>query len=380
MNKIEVHINAGGKPKSLKGPEGYLFEIDHLRFYNEGIKLLLNHLPETTGKIVFPMTGNAPVIPACAAAMNPDATVLVNEMDAHDYRMMSSSVGHFGNVEMTLKGDLDIVEEGPVHVFYQIDKNADRLLAFDILERLSKVLPAGSEVYLLIAKNRQKDFVKKLNKIFSKGTIIGKTRDASLFRGLTDSEKDIWTARRKNVEVDALGAYMEMLSRPGVFGHGRVDAGGLALYDSLELSKGESLLELGCGAGLVSLLAAVRERDNQGEETNTIHMVDSSVRAIDCAKENIDNLKLTKVSCELADKYETEQKFDVFAGNPPYYANHRIAEYFIITAAKYLKESGRVYIVSKHAAEMEELMETYGFEASTSKRRGYDITLGHFKG
>ena len=32
-----------------------------------------------------------------------------------------------------------------------------------------------------------------------------------------------------------MGAYMEMLSRPGVFSHGRVDTGGLALYDSVEL-------------------------------------------------------------------------------------------------------------------------------------------------
>ena len=88
---------------------------------------------------------------------------------------------------------------------------------------------------------------------------------------------------------------------------------------------------------------------------------------------------MTKASCELADKFETDKKYDVFAGNPPYYANHRIAEYFIVTAAKYLKSSGRVYIVSKHAEEMEQIMETYGFEAASTKRRGYDITVGYLK-
>ena len=152
MKKIEVHINAGGKPKILKGPEGISFDIDHLRFYNEGLKLL-RQLPETTGKIIFPMTGNAPVIPACAAAMNPEASIIVNEMDAHDYSYVSSSIGHFGNVEVTLKSDLDVIEEVPVHVFYQVDKNTDRLLAFDILERLSKVFTLdSSKVFYLSPK------------------------------------------------------------------------------------------------------------------------------------------------------------------------------------------------------------------------------------
>lgn len=379
MKTVKVNINGGGKPRTVIGSSGYSFDIDHLRFFNEGLKLLISHLPETDGKIIFPMTGNAPIVPACAAALNPKASIIINEMDAHDFRMMSSSVGHYSNVKVSLKSDLDEVEEGPVHVFYQVEKNADRLLAFDILERLSKVLPNASEVFLLMAKNRQKDLMKKLGKIFSKGTIIGKTRDFSLYRGLTDKEKDKWTPREKKVEVDAMGAYMEMLSRPGVFSHGRVDTGGLALYDSVELKTGESMLELGSGAGLVGLLTAIRQKEQNGSESNEIHMVDSSVRAIDCCKENIKDLALEKVSCELSDKFESDERYDVFAGNPPYYANHRIAEYFIVTAAKFLKPGGRIYIVSKHAAEMEEIMDTYGFEACSQKRRGYDITIGHLK-
>ena len=106
--------------------------------------------------------------------------------------------------------------------------------------------------------------MKKLKKVFSKGTIIGKTRDASLYRAITDSSKDIWTSREKSVEVDAMGAYIDMLTRPAVFSHGRVDTGGLALYDSVELNEGESLLELGSGAGLVGLLTAVREKESRG--------------------------------------------------------------------------------------------------------------------
>ena len=138
-------------------------------------------------------------------------------------------------------------------------------------------------------------------------------------------------------------------------------------------------MELGSGAGLVGLLTAVREKEQNGSESNEIHMVDSSVRAIDCCKNEYQKSGIEKASCELSDKFESDERYDVFAGNPPYYANHRIAEYFIVTAAKYLKPGGRIYIVSKHAEEMEEIMDTYGFEACSQKRRGYDITIGHLK-
>ena len=376
MNKIPVSIVGGGKPRAIKGPDGVLFEIDHIRHCNETLKLILSSLPKTSGKIIFPMTGNHPVIPACAAALNPDAEIIVNEIDAHDYRMMQGSIGHHENITLSLGADLAEQQGEEVFVIFQIEKSGDRLLSFDILERLSEVLPEASQVMIMMSKIRQKDFTKKFKKIFTKGTIVGKTRDSSFYRAYTDKTKAKWTPRLKDVEVDAKGALFSMATRPGVFSHGRVDVGGLALYDSLELNAGESLLELGCGAGLVSLLAAIRGKNERGVFDNEIHMVDSSCRAIDCADMNIKSLEISKVTCELADKYEGSKKFDVFAGNPPYYANHRIAEYFVITAAKHLKKGGRLYLVSKHADEMEDMAEQYGFEVESFKRRGYDITVG----
>lgn len=377
MRSVSVNINGGGKPRTIKSTQGIVFDIDHLRFFNEGVKLLLSHLPTTNeGTILFPMTGNAPVIPACAAALNPDAKVVINEIDSHDHRMMSQTVGHYSNIDITLQSDLEEIKEGPVTAFFEVLKNTDRLLALDILERLSTVLPDGSEVYVVLAKNRQKDFVKKLKKVYKKGSIVGKTRDVSLYKAFTDKAFDKWTAREKVVEVDAIGATVSMATRPGVFSHGRVDTGGLALYDSVELKPGESMLELGCGAGLISLLTAARALKENLTEQNKIHMVDSCIRAVDSAQKNIDATGLKKLSCELTDKFESTKEFDVFVGNPPYYANHRIAEYFIVTAAKNLKPGGRLYLVSKHAEEMEELAEQYGFKVSSISRRGYDITIG----
>ena len=55
--------------------------------------------------------------------------------------------------------------------------------------------------------------------------------------------------------------------------------------------------------------------------------------------------------------------------------NHRIAEYFIHTAAKVLKEGGRLILVSKHGKVIQEMAETVGFDVENGARRKYDISI-----
>jgi len=252
--------------------------------------------------------------------------------------------------------------------------NSDRLFSFDIIEKLNDVLPNGTDVYLLIQRKRQKDYMKKLQKEFSSGNVIDKCREAILYKCKTNAAKNKWSPREKVVDVDAIGAKVSMKTRPGVFAHGRVDAGGLALYESVELEDGEKVLELGCGAGLVSLLLAKKFNGQK----NAFHLVDSDARAIECTKENVALNELDNMSAELNDAFESDEEFDVVVGNPPYYANHRIAEYFIKTAASVLANNGRLYIVSKHADKIGELAEDNDFVCEHIKRRGYDITVCKF--
>jgi 16S rRNA G1207 methylase RsmC len=376
VRNIDVPLNSNGKPRTLKGPDGVLFDVQSIRHVDDLLKFSLLNLPTGFDNFIFPNTGNSPVIPACLAALNPQSKVHVFEQDAHDYRYMNNALERLDNVSLTLAPDMSFEGKGTCAAFYSVFDTTDRLLSFDIIERLTNQLPDNSTVYFMITKKRHKDFMKKLTKDFIKGSVIAKSKTAALFRGVTSKAKDCWSPRCKTVEVDAIDAALGMVTRPGVFTHGRVDEGGLSLYDGLELNPGENMLELGCGAGLVSLLAAARMRNTKGVFTGSIHMVDSHSRAIECAEKNIAALGISGLTSELSDQLKTNKKFDVVAGNPPYYANHRIAEYFIEVASEVLKKKGRLYIVSKHAEAMEEIAKSMGFSVSSFKRRGYIITVG----
>ena len=133
---------------------------------------------------------------------------------------------------------------------------------------------------------------------------------------------------------------------------------------------------MGCGAGLVGILAASRAKANAGSYKGKMLLVDSCSRAISCAHKNVEVSGFDIIECLLEHDFQSEETFDVVAGNPPYYANHRIAEYFIRIAAKVLEEGGRFYLVSKHGDIMEELASEAGFNSETVHRRGYDVLVG----
>ena len=58
------------------------------------------------------------------------------------------------------------------------------------------------------------------------------------------------------------------------------------------------------------------------------------------------------------DIYETDKTFDLVVGNPPYFAGQRIGDIFIKTAMRYLNDTGRLAIVSKHGDQLLVLLKT----------------------
>ena len=377
MKKIDVSINGQGSRLRIKTEHDWFYQVTGSRVVYSEYKMLLRHLDQFDGTILFPFTGNSPIGPACFSQLNPNSKIKVYERDAHDFRAMNSSLKDFKNVEVILASDAE-KESGNVMAVVTVLNNRDRLFSFDIIEKLNEILPDRSDVYMVIQRKRQKDFMKKLGKEFFGGNVIDKCREAILYKCKTNASKNKWSARQKVVEVDAIGAAIKMVTRPGVFAHGRVDTGGLALYESTEVQPGESVLEMGCGAGLAGLLLAQRQKEEYGENQSKFLLVDSDKRAVDCCLKNIELNDLKNIKCELTDLLETEDKFDVVIGNPPYYANHRIADYFIKTAYMFLKEGGRLYIVSKHPEQIAEIFDKYDFSVEHNSRRGYTVTVGKF--
>lgn len=165
------------------------------------------------------------------------------------------------------------------------------------------------------------------------------------------------------------GPVREFVSFPGCFCHRRQDAGGLALAEIL-VREGVSgrLLDMGCGSGLVGLLAAsVRPVE--------LTMVDSSARAVEAATLNARNHQVAAevILSDTGTPKRLDGSFDVFAGNPPYYSDYRIAEIFLETAQRALKPGGACYTVCKNAAGLEPVQRKYFPSVEIIPRRGYAV-------
>jgi len=165
------------------------------------------------------------------------------------------------------------------------------------------------------------------------------------------------------------GETYTLCSLPGVFCHRRPDAGGLALAEvaARELAPHPHVLDMGCGCGLVGILLAKSQPDVR------VTFVDSHARAAAATRRNLAALGLEACGLVLSDEGITQTGFTLFAGNPPYYSDFRIAELFAQTAQATLQPGGTCLMVAKAARALEELLFARFGNAEILPRRGYGV-------
>ncbi|MDZ4683575.1 MAG: methyltransferase [Planctomycetaceae bacterium] len=142
------------------------------------------------------------------------------------------------------------------------------------------------------------------------------------------------------------GRLIYAYSRPSVFSHRRLDGGARTLLNTMTITPGLQVLDLGCGSGAVGLAALCR--------ADNVHVlaVDSNPRALECALRGAAKNGLTGLDTALdasGDAIPTEA-FDLVLANPPYFSHYRIAELFLHTAYRALQPGGLLTVVTKAPA------------------------------
>lgn len=155
--------------------------------------------------------------------------------------------------------------------------------------------------------------------------------------------------------VECRGQQLHIASLPGVFAADRLDAGTALLLEQLAPPPGGRALDIGCGAGVIGLLAA---RLGAGQ----VDMVDANLLAVAAAQHNIERNAIDGAQAHAADVRDLArtERYAYVVTNPPFHAgkaaDYDIAPAFIAHAAAVLEPGGRFLLVANRFLAYERTM------------------------
>lgn len=127
------------------------------------------------------------------------------------------------------------------------------------------------------------------------------------------------------------------------FSPNNIDTGTLAMLSATDFLQGDKVLDLGCGYGVVGILAAKLI----GQENIT--MCDISESAVEQSKINAKLNQVPNIDIRLSDGLRNipDNDFTLILSNPPYHTDFSVAKHFIEDGFKKLALGGRLIMVTK---------------------------------
>ena len=149
--------------------------------------------------------------------------------------------------------------------------------------------------------------------------------------------------RRHTFTATLRGHAFTFVTGAGVFSRSHVDAGTRLLIEHMQVHASDRFLDLGCGYGVVGVVAARLAHPGQ------VTMVDINQRAIGLARENLRLNRVTNAEAKQGDGFGpvAGEVFSVIALNPPIRAGLPVVHALIEQAGHHLSLGGRFYLVAR---------------------------------
>ena len=148
------------------------------------------------------------------------------------------------------------------------------------------------------------------------------------------------------LEIEIMGERLRLETAPGLFSPDHVDRGTLAMLSVAPFAPGLRVMDLGCGCGVVGILAAKKCGDEN------VVMSDFDPMAVAVARKNANANGAGGARCVVSDGFADvdEAGFDLILSNPPYQSDFAVAKRFIEKGFNRLKIGGRMLMVTKRLA------------------------------
>jgi len=303
------------------------------------------------------------------------AQTTAHQFDIHHQRNMQSQVlaTFRQRLSAICSSDLPADEDYDLVLFQLNRGNLTTELIHDLVQQASQRLRPGGRMAFAIQGNAQW-LIRRLQDSYRRVQIQSQRRDLSLI--VAGEGKPVDKIRQFAATVPVTlpnNIAFSLVTYPGVFAHRRVDAGGLALAETMDVLPGDRVLDLGCGSGLIGIAAA------KLAPLERLTLIDSHARAIQAARENLHSHSLDALGEVLhsdgspQDLLPLHEQFTMFVGNPPYYSQNQVTRRFVQIAFQTLRAGGRAWFVTKNPEWLGREIERDFGEVQYFTRRQYTL-------
>lgn len=155
--------------------------------------------------------------------------------------------------------------------------------------------------------------------------------------------EEFFMAEKYLLETTVKDIEMRFYTSDNVFSPKSIDKGTLAMLSVVDFQDSDKVLDLGCGYGIVGILAA------KLIGANNVVMTDKDSIAVEISGGNaiLNNVENIKIVRSDGFKDLSEKDFTLILSNPPYHTDFSVAKEFIEKGFNRLSVGGKMYMVTK---------------------------------
>ncbi|MEK7605642.1 MAG: methyltransferase [Patescibacteria group bacterium] len=187
---------------------------------------------------------------------------------------------------------------------------------------------------------------------------------------------DITRLKKDNlIRVDLLGQQIKLFTTWGLFSPKEIDEGSLLLLKYLEIKPTDDVLDLGCGYGVLGLIAA------KLAPLGITDLVDKDFVAVQYTRKNAKINEIKNTEIYLSNGFSdvpVDKKFDVIISNLPAKTGKELHYILLADSLEHLKPGGKLYVVTISGLKeyiKRTFEEVFGNYEKLGQSRNYTVAL-----
>ncbi|WP_125717101.1 methyltransferase [Pseudoalteromonas rubra] len=302
--------------------------------------LLLRNEEELTGQHILVINHQRDGFLFELKQLNPQATISAFSYDfaAHQVATKIAGINSYVSHSLPALNDLDLI------IYYYPKSKPEAQMMFDNIRAL-----CSDKTHLLVVgenKGGVKSAEKQLQDKCEAHYKLDSAKHCILYEFAQLQPEACFdiASYQQTFTIAVAGQQFEAVSVPGVFNHGKLDVGTKLLLENLELPAHGSMLDFGCGAGVIATFVL-----NQSPKVR-FSCLDVNALALYACEQT---LTLNGHGAELVLSDGLKQlkgRFDAIISNPPFHTgiktDYDIAEGFIQGAAAHMSKGAQLHIVA----------------------------------